>query len=107
MENSNQQLEMHIRIKRAKTVLFLYVDPSETIRDVKNKIEALLGQPVAKQRLMKAEKVLEGEGSRLADLGIEYDDELLLVYKLEGAEGWEAPDAELLSNKTSALGKTA
>lgn len=43
-ENSNQQLEMHIRIKRAKTVLFLYVDPSETIRDVKNKIEALLGQ---------------------------------------------------------------
>ena len=33
---------------------------------------------------MKAEKVLEGEGSRLADLGIEYDDELLLVYKLEG-----------------------
>ena len=41
-------------------------------------------QPVAKQRLMKAEKVLEGEGSRLADLGIEYDDELLLVYKLEG-----------------------
>ena len=43
-ENSNQQLEMHIRIKRAKTVLFLYVDPSETMRDVKNKIEALLGQ---------------------------------------------------------------
>ncbi len=43
-ENSTQQLEMHIRIKRAKTVLFLYVDPSETIRDVKNKIEALLGQ---------------------------------------------------------------
>lgn len=43
-ESSNQQLEMHIRIKRHKTVLFLYVDPSETIRDVKNKIEALLGQ---------------------------------------------------------------
>lgn len=41
-------------------------------------------QPVSKQRLMKAEKVLEGEGSKLADLGIEYDDELLLVYKLEG-----------------------
>ena len=41
-------------------------------------------QPVAKQRLLKSEKVLEGEGSKLADLGIEYDDELLLVYKLEG-----------------------
>lgn len=41
-------------------------------------------QPVSKQRLMKSEKVLEGEGSKLADLGIEYDDELLLVYRLEG-----------------------
>jgi len=43
-EATNQQLEMHIRIKRAETVLFLYVDPSDTIRDVKEKIETLLGQ---------------------------------------------------------------
>jgi len=28
---------------------------------------------------------LEGEGSKLADLSIEYDDELLLVYQKEGA----------------------
>lgn len=37
---------------------------------------------------MKAEKVCDGEGSKLADLGIEYDDELLLVYKLEGNYSW-------------------
>lgn len=43
-------------------------------------------QPVSKQRLMKGESVLEGEGSKLAELGIEYDDELLLVYKLEGRQ---------------------
>ena len=35
---------MHIRVKRKDVVLFLYVDPSETVRDVKNKVEALLGQ---------------------------------------------------------------
>ena len=99
-------------------VLFLYVDPSETVRDVKNKVEALLGQvqaypahylqlllelnsaiqiqddiaaydlssvqPVAGQRLLKGDAVLDSDGSKLADLNIDYDDELFLVYKLNG-----------------------
>jgi hypothetical protein len=42
-------------------------------------------QPGSRQRLMKGDKVLDGEGSKLADLSIEYDDELLLVYQKEGA----------------------
>jgi len=98
---NQQQLEMHIRIKRAETVLFLYVDPSDTVRDIKDKIETLLGQPGSRQRLLKGDRVLEGEGSKLSDLSIEYDDELLLVYQKEGSDEWETPDQTLLTDRPS------
>ena len=41
-------------------------------------------QPVAGQRLLKGDTVLDSDGSKLADLNIDYDDELFLVYKLNG-----------------------
>jgi hypothetical protein len=97
-----QQLEMHIRIKRAETVLFLYVDPSDTVRDIKEKVETLLGQPGSRQRLLKGDRVLEGEGSKLSELSVEYDDELLLVYQKEGSDEWESPDQSLLTNRPTA-----
>jgi len=41
-------------------------------------------QPGSRQRLLKGDRVLEGEGSKLSELSVEYDDELLLVYQKEG-----------------------
>lgn len=41
-------------------------------------------QPSDKQRLIKDDWPLTNEGSTLADSQVEYDDELTLVYKLEG-----------------------
>lgn len=59
---------MYIRVKRMKTTYFIQCDPTETVLDVKQKLFALIEQPVNNQRLvlMSTEEVLEDSKS-LAD----------------------------------------
>ncbi|KAK6942321.1 Ubiquitin-like domain [Dillenia turbinata] len=53
---------MYIRVKRSKTTYFLQCDPTETILDIKQKLHALIDQPVTDQRL-----ILVGSGEILED----------------------------------------
>lgn len=59
---------MYIRVKRNKTTYFLQCVPSETILQVKEKLQELTDQPVNDQRLilMPSNEVLEDSKS-LAD----------------------------------------
>lgn len=59
---------MYIRVKRSKTTYFLQCDPTETIMDIKQKVYALIDQPVNDQRLtlMTTGEVLD-DSKTLAD----------------------------------------
>lgn len=43
---------MYIRVKRSKTTYFVQCDPTEKILDIKQKLHALIDQPVSDQRLI-------------------------------------------------------
>lgn len=43
---------MYIRVKRDKTTYFLQCDPTETILNIKQKLDALIDQPANDQRLI-------------------------------------------------------
>ncbi|GLT80476.1 hypothetical protein SLA2020_519140 [Shorea laevis] len=53
---------MYIRVKRSKTTYFIQCDPTETTLDIKQKLHALIDQPVNDQRL-----ILVGTGEALED----------------------------------------
>ncbi|KAH9654306.1 ubiquitin-like domain-containing protein [Citrus sinensis] len=53
---------MYIRVKRSKTTYFIHCDPTETILDIKQKLHALIDQPINDQRL-----ILVGTGDVLED----------------------------------------
>ncbi|KAL9442571.1 hypothetical protein AB3S75_020980 [Citrus x aurantiifolia] len=55
-------MAMYIRVKRSKTTYFIHCDPTETILDIKQKLHALIDQPVNDQRL-----ILVGTGDVLED----------------------------------------
>lgn len=43
---------MYIRVKRSKTTYFIQCEPTETILDIKQKLQNLVDQPVNDQRLI-------------------------------------------------------
>lgn len=65
---------MYIRIKRNKTTYFLQCVPSETILQIKEKLQELLDQPVNDQRLilMPDREVLDDSKS-LADQKVQFN----------------------------------
>ena len=81
---------MYVRVKRQKTTLFLHVEPSDTVLQVKSKIQDLIQEPPANQRLFKDSAALE-DGRSLAELRVETDDVLVLGLKQSSGE-WEAPE---------------
>ncbi|BAB08856.1 unnamed protein product [Arabidopsis thaliana] len=78
---------MYIRVKRMKTTYFIQCDPTETVLDVKQKLFALIEQPVNNQRLvlMSTEEVLEDSKS-LADQKVENDAVVALTLKKDDNE---------------------
>jgi hypothetical protein len=83
---------MYVRLKRQKTIVFLYVEPSDTIARVKSKVQTLIEVPADHQQLYKdvAAPALENDSS-LAEAGIETDD--VLVLALRSPDGsWETPE---------------
>ncbi|KAL7193505.1 hypothetical protein ACSBR2_025172 [Camellia fascicularis] len=67
-------MAMYIRVKRSKTTYFLQCEPTETILDIKQKLHALIDQPVNDQRLilMATGEVLD-DSKTLADQKVEND----------------------------------
>ncbi|CAE6246333.1 unnamed protein product [Arabidopsis arenosa] len=78
---------MYIRVKRMKTTYFIQCDPTETVLDVKQKLFALIEQPVTNQRLvlMSTEEVLE-DSKTLADQKVENDAVVALTLRKDDNE---------------------
>ncbi|EOA14279.1 hypothetical protein CARUB_v10027442mg [Capsella rubella] len=80
-------MAMYIRVKRMKTTYFIQCDPTETALDVKQKLFALIEQPVSNQRLvlMSTEEILEDSKS-LADQKVENDAVVALTLRKDDNE---------------------
>ncbi|XP_010452866.1 PREDICTED: uncharacterized protein LOC104734884 [Camelina sativa] len=80
-------MAMYIRVKRMKTTYFIQCDPTETGLDVKQKLFALIEQPVSKQRLVliSTEEILE-DSKTLADQKVENDAVVALALRKDDNE---------------------
>ena len=78
---------MYIRVKRKNTTMFLLVEPTDTILEVKQRIQDLSDNGPDLQRLIKGKEVLE-DAKTLAEHKIENDDIVALVFKI-GPAGYE------------------
>ncbi|KAK9824295.1 hypothetical protein WJX72_009223 [[Myrmecia] bisecta] len=83
-------MSMYIRVKRQKTTIFVHVEPTDTILEVKQKLQELVQQPPESQRLYKGATLLE-DAKKLADLKVENDDIIALTYLQEDGQ-WENID---------------
>ncbi|GBF89426.1 hypothetical protein Rsub_01998 [Raphidocelis subcapitata] len=73
---------MYIRCKRKKVTVFLQVEPTDTVLEVKAKLQGLLNQDPSALQLQKDGVVLE-DARKLADLKVENDDVVAMCYKQE------------------------
>ncbi|KAL3147745.1 hypothetical protein ABBQ32_002485 [Trebouxia sp. C0010 RCD-2024] len=78
---------MYVRVKRNKTTIFLHVEPTDTVLEVKQKLQELVQQGPETQRLYLGKTMLE-DAKQLAELKVENDDVLALTYQLSDGS-WE------------------
>eukprot|EP01115_Flamella_aegyptia_P013560 TRINITY_DN72_c0_g1_i1.p1 TRINITY_DN72_c0_g1~~TRINITY_DN72_c0_g1_i1.p1 ORF type:complete len:102 (-),score=16.90 TRINITY_DN72_c0_g1_i1:46-351(-) len=79
----------YIRAKRTNQTVFLFVDPSETINDVRKKLSAIVKQPVDNIRLLSTDHHPLAEEKTLSDNKLENDSVVYWVHKKEGSDAWE------------------
>eukprot|EP00877_Chromochloris_zofingiensis_P003149 jgi/Chrzof1/12835/Cz07g09030.t1 len=73
---------MYIRVKRQKLTIFLQVDASDTVLEVKQKLQPLIEQPPEKVQLVRDDAVLD-DAKKLVDLKVENDDVVAMCYQQE------------------------
>ncbi|KAF8035568.1 hypothetical protein BT93_C1564 [Corymbia citriodora subsp. variegata] len=80
-------MSMYIRVKRSKTTYFIQCEPTETILNVKEKLQNLIDQPANDQRLILVGtgEVLEDSKS-LADQKVENDAVVALTLRKDDNE---------------------
>ncbi|XP_051148261.1 uncharacterized protein LOC127263328 [Andrographis paniculata] len=83
----DDQTLMYIRVKRNKSTYFLQCLPSETIQQIKEKLQQLIDQPAADQRLilMPNQEVLDNLKS-LAEQKVENDAVVALTLRKDDDE---------------------
>ncbi|XP_042507432.1 uncharacterized protein LOC122083630 [Macadamia integrifolia] len=83
-------MAMYIRVKRDKTTYFLQCDPTETILDIKQKLQTLIDQPVNDQRLIlvTTNEVLD-DSKTLADQKVENDAVVALTLRKDDDDEFE------------------
>ncbi|KAL6532775.1 hypothetical protein OROGR_013735 [Orobanche gracilis] len=86
-KSPDDQIAMYIRVKRNKTTYFLQCFPSETILQIKEKLQELIDQPVNDQRLMLMPNKEELDDLKsLADHKVENDAIVALTLRKDGDE---------------------
>ncbi|GMH36217.1 hypothetical protein BSKO_04085 [Bryopsis sp. KO-2023] len=79
-------LDMYVRVKRLKTTYFLQVKPTDTILEVKQKLQEYCEQPPEFQRLLKQKGTswtALDDARRLEELEIKNDEIIALCYAEE------------------------
>ncbi|KAJ9505693.1 hypothetical protein QJQ45_024222 [Haematococcus lacustris] len=69
---------MYVRVKRKKQTIFLHVEPTDTVLEVKQKLQELVDQPPENQQLLKGTMLLE-DAKKIAEMKVENDDILALT----------------------------
>ncbi|EYU34327.1 hypothetical protein MIMGU_mgv1a015092mg [Erythranthe guttata] len=86
-KSSDDQTVMYIRVKRNKTTYFLQCLPSETVLQIKEKLEELLDQPVNDQRLtLLPNREILDDSKSLADQKVENDAVVALTLRKDDSE---------------------
>jgi len=93
-------MSMYIRVKRKKLTIFLQVEPTDTVLEVKQKLQSLTEQPPEKVQLVKEEQALE-DARKLSDLKVENDDVVAMCY-LQGDGTFEDVDITPFENGDAA-----
>eukprot|EP01112_Ceratiomyxa_fruticulosa_P007284 TRINITY_DN1886_c0_g1_i3.p1 TRINITY_DN1886_c0_g1~~TRINITY_DN1886_c0_g1_i3.p1 ORF type:complete len:101 (-),score=19.64 TRINITY_DN1886_c0_g1_i3:172-474(-) len=82
-------MSMYVRVKRAKQTIFLYVEPTDLVQEVKHKIASINKIPnIEDIRLIFQGANLE-DARTLAELKVENDSVIFLVYRKEGSSEFE------------------
>mmetsp|Transcript_6209 Transcript_6209/g.19879 ORF Transcript_6209/g.19879 Transcript_6209/m.19879 type:complete len:102 (-) Transcript_6209:301-606(-) len=81
----------YVRVKRRNTIIFLYVQLSDTASDLRQKLSAISKVDAAEMKLFldKNGDVPLDEKKSLADQKVENDQEIFLVYRTEDGSSWE------------------
>lgn len=95
-------MSMYVRIKRIKTTIFLHVEPTDTILEVKQKLQELTQQGPETQRLYLGRTMLE-DARQLADLKVENDDVLALTYQQPDGSWEDVNIAEYVAEMDSTV----
>mmetsp|Transcript_18554 Transcript_18554/g.25718 ORF Transcript_18554/g.25718 Transcript_18554/m.25718 type:complete len:102 (+) Transcript_18554:351-656(+) len=83
---------MYVRVKRQKQTIFLHVEASETVLELKQKVQALTDQPADEQRLFLEGNLLD-DAKSLAELKVGNDAIIALIYKIDDENAtWEDID---------------
>ncbi|KAL3840677.1 hypothetical protein ACJIZ3_025268 [Penstemon smallii] len=86
-KSPDDQTVMYIRVKRNKTTYFLQCVPSETILQIKEKLQELIEQPVKDQRLiLMPDREILDDSKSLADQKVENDSVIALTLRKDDNE---------------------
>ncbi|XP_073278321.1 uncharacterized protein [Primulina huaijiensis] len=80
-------MSMYIRVKREKTTYFLQCVPSETILQIKEKLQELIDQPANNQKLiLMSNREVLADSKSLADQKVENDAVVALTLRKDDNE---------------------
>lgn len=83
---------MYVRVKRARTTVFLQTEPTDLVAALKAKLGAILSKDPSSLRLLRGQRPLL-ENATIADNHVEPEEVLAMTYLLDDGS-WEPVDIE-------------